>query len=218
MLPNWKNSIIKFLSICLGLALVFSPATGHSSGLANGHSQDARSLYWLKIKAGNKYQRSALARTGISLEIFSDDYVIAIGTKDQRDLLAKKHLLLANFMLDEVGWDFPSGDTDFHTYDRMQKELEDLVKTYPGLASLDSLGQSVENRQIWRLRISKDPATASTKPGIAYMGGHHAREHLSIEMPLLLAKYFLEEYKKGNADVIRLVDSRDIHIVPMVNP
>jgi carboxypeptidase T len=50
------------------------------------------------------------------------------------------------------------------------------------------------------------------------MGGHHAREHVSVEIPLLWAQYLITEYRKGNQRVMNLVDSRDIHIIPAVNP
>ena len=47
------------------------------------------------------------------------------------------------------------------------------------------------------------------------MGGHHAREHLSVEVPLLLAKFLVEA---RDETTLRLLDTRDIFIIPMVNP
>src|SRR6185369_9455689 len=56
----------------------------------------------------------------------------------------------------------------------------------------------------------------SSKPGIVYMGTHHAREHLSTEVPLLLAKYLVEN--KDKPEIKKLLDARDVYIIPMVNP
>lgn len=47
------------------------------------------------------------------------------------------------------------------------------------------------------------------------MGGHHAREHLSVEVPLLLAKFLAESQ---DSQTQRLLNTRDIFIVPMMNP
>ena len=80
---------------------------------------------------------------------------------------------------------------------------------------VDSIGKSVEGREIFRMRIGTD--SLDQKPGVVFMGGHHAREHVSIEMPLLLAKHLLENYAT-DTEIRRLVDGRDIHIIPMVNP
>jgi carboxypeptidase T len=180
----------------------------------------AANVYWMKIKASDKFERSALADSGLSLEIFSDDYVIALGSLKQRELLQKQGLLLSSYVFQPAMWDFPMEDANFHNYDRMQKVLQDLNQRYPDITVLDSIGKSVEGRELFRLRISKNvhSADVSTKPGIVFMGGHHAREHLSVEIPLLLAQYLVEEYAKGTPDVVRMVDSRDIHIIPMVNP
>lgn len=50
------------------------------------------------------------------------------------------------------------------------------------------------------------------------MGGHHAREHLSVEMPLKFINYLVTNYRNNNERVKSLVDNRDIHIIPAVNP
>ena len=46
--------------------------------------------------------------------------------------------------------------------------------------------------------------------------GHHAREHLSMEMPILYAEHLVNSY--GKDDVITdLLDKRDIYFIPMLN-
>jgi carboxypeptidase T len=83
---------------------------------------------------------------------------------------------------------------------------------------MSSLAKTNENRDIWALRITKDISIANQKPAAIYLGGHHAREHVSVEVPLKWAQYLISEYRKGNSRIINLVDSRDIHIIPAVNP
>jgi carboxypeptidase T len=50
------------------------------------------------------------------------------------------------------------------------------------------------------------------------MGGHHAREHISIEMPLQLAQHLAEAYANGDKRVVELLNSHTVYIVPCVNP
>lgn len=203
------------------LALIFSlsPAHADEAPAAHGFSAAAKeNVLWLKIRATDRNERSVIADTGVSIEAFRDDYVIALGSPEQRDRLAAEGKMLSSFAIDERTWDFPSEDARFHNYDRMLAGLRALAQANPDIATLDSIGQSVERREIWRLRITKDPATGDSKPGVAYLGGHHAREHLSVEIPILFAKRLIEGYRAGEPAIVRLIESRDIHIVPMVNP
>ena len=48
------------------------------------------------------------------------------------------------------------------------------------------------------------------------MANHHAREHLSTEVPLLFAQHLLQN--RATAEIGALLDTRDIWIIPMLNP
>jgi len=180
-------------------------------------SQTDTSLLWLKIRATNKVERSQIAATGASIEITRDDYVIALGSEKQRAKLDKLGLLESSFPAAADILDFPSEDSNFHNYDEMKAALFALQAKFPTLAVVDSIGKSTEGRELYRIRISGDLAHAGDHPAAIFMGGHHAREHLSMEIPLMLADKLLNDYAKDPA-IKRLVDGRDIQIVPMVNP
>jgi hypothetical protein len=60
-------------------------------------------------------------------------------------------------------------------------------------------------------------AVDESEPEVLYMGNHHARELMSVEMPLLFAKYLLENYNIIS-EVTDYVNNREIFFVPMVNP
>lgn len=175
------------------------------------------SQYWMKIRATDKFQRSVIANTGAAIEITSDDYVIAIGNLQEKNRIEKLGWMIATTPM-MGALDFPSSDADFHNYAELKAALEKLAADYSQIAQLVNLGKSYEGRDILGLRISGDLAHASEKPGIIFMGGHHSREHLSVDTPLRLVKRMLEQYQAGDAKVIGLVDSRDIHVIPAVNP
>ena len=112
---------------------------------------------------------------------------------------------------------FPGGDSIYHTYAQTVTELKSLAAQAPDLASLFSIGKTVQGRDIWALRLCPGAKNdePSKLPGALFIGEHHAREHLSNEVPLLLAKRLIEG--RQDPDVARLLKSRDITIIPLLN-
>jgi carboxypeptidase T len=106
----------------------------------------------------------------------------------------------------------------FHSYDEMVTEFNALAQAHPTLARVFTLGKTYENRQIVGLKISKDATVDdSTKNDILITGGYHAREWISVEVPIYFANQLLSKY--ATDDSIRyLVDHTQFWIVPIVNP
>lgn len=113
---------------------------------------------------------------------------------------------------------FPAADAAYHDYKETTGLLKRLAAGNPDIASLFSIGKTSEGRDIWCLRINSDAKgiTPSSKPGAFFLGNLHAREHLSNEVPLLLAAWLLEH--KDSPEVKKYAETLDIYIVPMANP
>jgi hypothetical protein len=114
----------------------------------------------------------------------------------------------------------PPGPPDaglYHTYDEVVAELGQLQANFADLAQIVELGASVENRKIVALKISDNPAVEEDEAEILFVGGHHAREWISVDVPLLLAKYLLENYST-DARIQNLIDNGEIWILPLLNP
>jgi len=111
----------------------------------------------------------------------------------------------------------------YHTYTELKSSLEQLLTDYPNLASLHDIGdswektQGIADRDIWAIKISTNAATSKKDKRVLFVGAHHAREWISVEVPLLLAKYLLENYAH-NTHIQSLLSNGEIWIVPMVNP
>ncbi|MDZ7376576.1 MAG: M14 family zinc carboxypeptidase, partial [candidate division KSB1 bacterium] len=105
----------------------------------------------------------------------------------------------------------------YHTYSELEAELQDLAKNHPAIAQLSSLGRSHEGRELWALNISDQVDNDESEPAIILLGAHHAREWISVEVPLLIARFLIEQYGVDTT-VTRLVDQVEIWVVPMVNP
>jgi carboxypeptidase T len=186
-------------------------------GVTPAHTDDNH-VYWIKAKAQDKFERSVIADTGASIEMTAEDYVIVLGSLEQKRVLEKMGVVESSFALSDQPFDFPSKDAEFHNYEETTQALKGLARDHSSIVSLESIGKSHEGRDIWKIRITGHHATANQRPGIVFMGGHHAREHLSMEIPLLFAKHLVSQYVAGDPEVRRLVNGRDIHIIPMVNP
>ncbi|MBM3463381.1 MAG: zinc carboxypeptidase, partial [Armatimonadetes bacterium] len=109
-------------------------------------------------------------------------------------------------------------DAAYHTYDQMVDSMRGLAEAHPDRAQLISLGKTHEGRDIWCLRVTGGAQEdTSWKPGVVYTGNHHAREWMSMEVPLHLAETLVNGYDTNPAIKAR-VDGAEIFIVPMVNP
>lgn len=201
----------KFFLLTIALSSIFMFSSVHKA-----QSTDQQ-YYWMKIAATDKFQRSVIASTGVAIEIVKDDFVIAYGNDVELAKIKKLGWLQAASNL-AYEKDFPLKDSIYHNYTELNQELLDIAQKNTDLVQLTSIAKTSEGRDMWALRISSDLAHASQKPAAIYMGGHHAREHLSVELPLMLAKYLIEQYRLQNPRIVSLINSRDIHIIPTVNP
>jgi len=103
----------------------------------------------------------------------------------------------------------------YHDPAAMSRELARLAQNYPRLVRLQSLGKSVEDRDIWLFTIAS--AGARNKPAVLYDGAMHGSEVIGSESVLAYARYLLEHYE-SDAQVRRLVDGSITYLIPMVNP
>ncbi len=93
--------------------------------------------------------------------------------------------------------------------------LHDFGARFPSLATPVSIGQSHQGRDIWALRIATrghDPK----KPAILFNGMHHARELMTVEVPLDTIETLLTGYG-ADPRVTHWVDANEIWVVPMLN-
>ena len=114
--------------------------------------------------------------------------------------------------------------TSYHTYSSLKTDLQNLVDQYPNITKVYDIGDSWEktvgiaDRDILAIKISDNVTIEEDdEPDILFMGGIHAREWISVEVPFYLAKYLLDLYGTDQK-IKQLVDSREIWIVPLVNP
>jgi len=176
---------------------------------------------WVVLAAKDAAERSTVANAGVSIEELRPGTVGGFATPRAlaRAKAAGVRVISADPLSQKVSkLSFPSEDSAYHTYDQTVALLRELAAKAPDIASLYSIGTTTQGRQMWALRLCADAKgdAVSKLPGALFLGTHHAREHLSNEVPLLLAQKLVES--RGDADVAKLLKGRDVIIVPMVNP
>jgi carboxypeptidase T len=113
--------------------------------------------------------------------------------------------------------DFPSGYDAYHTYDEMVAAIDAVVDAHPKIVRKFSIGRSHEGRHIWAVKISDNVNVDENEPEIISDGLLHARERLTSEMNLYLIRILTNGYAK-NSRIRKIVNSREIFIIPMLNP
>ncbi len=105
----------------------------------------------------------------------------------------------------------------YHSYSELEQDLFALEDSYPNLAKVSVIGESLEGRNIYALKISDNVNSDEAEAEVLFTGCHHAREWISVEIPFLLGSYLLENYAT-DPQVQNLVNQSEIWIVPLVNP
>jgi carboxypeptidase T len=113
--------------------------------------------------------------------------------------------------------DFPPSDSGYHNYAETNAAVANTLATYPNLVSRTVIGQSYEGRDIVALKVSDNVGTDEDEPEVLFTAHQHAREHLTVEMALYLLDELTSEYGT-DSHITDLVDSREIWIVPDLNP
>src|SRR5215212_9221239 len=101
----------------------------------------------------------------------------------------------------------------YHSAETLEHDLRQLAESQPEIAELREIGRSLEDRPIWALRIGERHATERK---VLFMGCHHAREWVSVEVPYLLAEHLVTN--ADQASVKQWLQRGEIWVAPMVNP
>jgi len=111
----------------------------------------------------------------------------------------------------------PNADyfASYHSYPETVAWMQNLTTVYRDIAKLVSIGTSYENRTIWAVKVTGKGA-GSTKPGIFYDGGIHAREWIAPATVSFILFQLVSQYGK-DPEVTKLVDSVEWTIVPIFN-
>ncbi len=152
-------------------------------------------------------QFAALQQTNLEFTVEVEN--IQAGIDAERARLANRQPWVA-------GGDGPSFFTDFHDYAEHRAFLESLVAQYPNLAQMVIVGQSLEGRDMFGIKIT-GPGSVANRPAAFYNAAQHAREWATPPVIAYIAQQFLENYAT-DCRIKQLVDQVEFYLVPIVNP
>ena len=101
----------------------------------------------------------------------------------------------------------------YHSHAKLKEDMRALADIAPDICSFETIGQSVEGRGIFALRLGGQMPGANAA---LVTGCHHAREWISVEAPFHLARTLVE--RRADPLVASLLENGDTWIVPMLNP
>jgi hypothetical protein len=116
----------------------------------------------------------------------------------------------------------PKADGVFRPYSGstgIAQELRSLAEQYPTLAKLESIGKTVQGKDILVVKVTKNARVTpdGARPGTLYLGAQHAREWITPEMTRRLLREILTGYGH-NPQITSIVDTTELWFLPVANP
>jgi hypothetical protein len=107
-----------------------------------------------------------------------------------------------------------------HNNTEMAAILQQVHNRCPDISRLYTLSESsVLGVPLYVLEFSDHPGHHElTEPEMKYIANMHGNEVLGRELLLHLAEHLCSSYLAGNEDIVKLVDSTRIHLLPSMNP
>lgn len=216
----WSRTVlgVALASTVVGCSSAFPlNATQVQQQLANsaalGDGRDA-----VVLRFNSDAQLDALAKAGLDLFENVDRQAGTVGAA----LDAKGRALVASLgvaiqpdlsMARSARAGFPSG---YQSVDEVYAGMKALAAKHPSIAKLHEIGQSLEGRPILAMQMTSKPNDAAL-PSVRIQSGQHSRELPTVELSSRLMATLAEGYGK-DGQITALLDSRDVWIVPVVNP
>ena len=115
---------------------------------------------------------------------------------------------------------------DYHNYIELTAFLQDIADNYPDITRLESIGQSVQGRELWVIEISDNPGVNEIEPEFKYVANMHGDETVGRELSLYLIEWLVEGYGSDPraTDIINNIESasyiklREVSFSYSVNP
>ena len=159
-----------------------------------------------------------LQMTNFSYEVQIDDW-FDYYSKQPKLTETEKSLIIKNskdnFGVEGFGFGSMGG---FYTLAEAIAQLDSMKSHFPNLITAKvSIGNTVESRPIYMVKISDNPNVDEAEPEILYTALHHAREPQSMMQMIYFMYYLLENYNT-DPSVQYIVNNRELYFIPVVNP
>ncbi|SNT56964.1 Zinc carboxypeptidase [Asanoa hainanensis] len=170
----------------------------------------------------NQADRNAVARTGAAIDYVEHGVLNVTATAAEAAAIGRLGFKLERVIAPATSGGpttlaFPPADSNYHDYAELTAVVNQVVADHPSIARKQSIGTSYEGRDLMVVKISDNVNIDEAEPEILFNAQQHAREHLTVEMAIYLLNLFTDSYG-SDSRITNLVNSREIWIVPTVNP
>jgi len=105
----------------------------------------------------------------------------------------------------------------FLTHAEMTTYLNDMAAAYPDLMTVEVIGSSVEDRDLFLVKISDNVEVNEPEPAFFFEGTAHGDELAGYMLDLHIIEWLLTNYGVDD-ELTELVNTREIFIEPLTNP
>lgn len=178
------------------------------------------------VELGSPTEVQALVRMGLDIDFVSGSYVRIYATPEEfRKAAASGYLIYwipnearAEFEREQAAVKAGEIPLDtYHDYTQLTTLLQNVAAAHPAICQLSSAGKSVQNRELWVMKISDNVTVAEDEPEFRYIANMHGDEVVGKEMLIDLINYLVDNYGT-NTTVTNLVNGVEIYIMPLMNP
>ena len=177
----------------------------------------------VRIKYETADQLSELQKMGLDIMHQKQDYIdVAIPPQGLEQIQATGltaeiiHADLTKFYQSRLEQNKDMGG--YLTLDEINNWFDQIIADHPDIVSSKiSIGQTIEGRDQWAVKISDNPEIDEDEPEVLFTAAIHAREVITPLVVLNLMDSLTDNYS-SDPNIQDLVDNREIWFIACVNP
>ena len=165
----------------------------------------------------------SLFRLGLDVVYRGDDYIDVIVNEAEYTRLQDRgitgeiiHESVVDYYRDRLQAQKAMGD--YKTLSEIYAYLDAIIADHPDIVSArQSIGQTIEGRDIWAVKISDNPNVDEDEPEVLYTAAIHAREVITPEALFYFMDHLTDLYDTDQ-DVQDIVNNRELWFILVCNP
>lgn len=159
-----------------------------------------------------------LKKSGVPFNVLIEDWKEYYGRLPKMTTNEIQRSIVNSKEVDNVSHSIYGSMGGFLKYSEVVSKLDSMRLQYPDLISTKfSIGTTAESRQIWTVRVTKNPDVSTGRPEVWYHSLIHAREPESMEHMIYFMYWLFENY---NVDPLAtyILNNRELYFTPVLNP
>lgn len=181
-------------------------------------ARESRDL--IRITNATRDDVRSIEKSGAWVNYVNQSGVVAEATLAQQLNLAAKGYKIEIITLDITGiyeQNFQESDGRYLSYIEYCDTMATIATNNSHICKLETLGLSYNGNLLLMMKISDNPQVDEDEPAVHFEGTIHGDEKIAWAITFELLKYLVRNYGIDSV-VTRLVDTREIYLLPMYNP